>query len=97
MSLRSNKTSISKVLSSFSILLETKEQLEYLRLHKEFQFVKKRSLVNFLTNEKLNVEQHFHDRALNMLKTISNFEENNLNLKLKSITNEALDATMNAI
>jgi hypothetical protein len=29
-------------------LIHTKEQLEYVRLNKEYDFVKKRALVNFL-------------------------------------------------
>lgn len=51
-------------------LRTTKEQMEYLRIASEYEYVKKRALVNFLTNEKLNLEQHFHNRALNMLKSI---------------------------
>ena len=55
-------------------LRHTKEQMEYVRLNDEYDYVKKRALVNYLTNEKLNVEQHFHTRSLNMLKMIQNFE-----------------------
>jgi hypothetical protein len=44
--------------------------MEFLRINKEYEFVKKRALVNFLTNEKLNLEAHFHGRALSMLKSI---------------------------
>ena len=51
-------------------LTPTREQLEYVRIHNEYDFVKKRALINFLTNEKLNLELHFHNRAVNMLKTI---------------------------
>lgn len=39
-----------------SHLRHTKEQLEYLRINEEYEYVKKRALVNFLTNEKLNLE-----------------------------------------
>jgi hypothetical protein len=95
MSVKNNKTFISNVIS-LTHYSETKEQLEYIRIHKEYQFVKKRSLVSFLTNEKLNVEKHFHDRAVNMLQTISNFEVTNLNLKLKEITTDSLNATLEA-
>jgi hypothetical protein len=56
-------------------LRTTKEQLEYVRINAEYESVKKRALVNFLTNEKLNLEQHFHNRTLNMLKSISNYEQ----------------------
>lgn len=51
-------------------LTPTKEQLEYVRIFNEYDYVKKRALVNFLTNEKLNLELHFHNRAVNMLKSI---------------------------
>jgi hypothetical protein len=34
--------------------------MEYTRIQEEWDFIKKRSLINFLTNEKLNVEGHFH-------------------------------------
>lgn len=66
-------------------LRHTKEQMEYLRIVAEYDFVKKRALINYLTNEKLNVEQHFHGRALNMLKMIQNFEAQNLRNHLKDI------------
>jgi hypothetical protein len=66
-------------------LRHTKEQMEYVRLNAEYDFVKKRALVNYLTNEKLNVEQHFHGRALNMLKMIQNFENQNLRNHLRQI------------
>ena len=42
--------------------------MEYVRLNAEYDYIKKRALINYLTNEKLNVEQHFHNRSLNMLK-----------------------------
>lgn len=63
-------------------LQESKEQIEFLRIHSEYEFIKKRSFVNFLTNEKLNVEKHFHDRAVNMLNTIKRFENDNLRSQL---------------
>jgi len=54
---------------------ESKEQMEYQRINSEYDFIKKRSLINFLTNEKLNVEQHFHDRTVNMLTSIKRYEK----------------------
>jgi hypothetical protein len=56
-------------------LRTTKEQLEYMRINAEYESVKKRALINYLTNEKLNLESHFHQRTLNMLKAISNYEQ----------------------
>ena len=54
---------------------ESKEQMEYQRINSEYDFIKKRSLINFLTNEKLNVEQHFHNRTVNMLSSIRRYEK----------------------
>lgn len=48
-------------------LRHTKEQLEYNRLDREYDFVKKRALVNFLTQSKLASEAHFHGRTVSML------------------------------
>lgn len=72
----------------------TREQVEYMRIHNEYQFIKKRSLINFLTNERLNLEKHFHDRTLAMLTTISNYETQNLKNKLSSIAQESYQATI---
>jgi hypothetical protein len=41
-------------------LRHAKQQMEYNRIDKEYEYVKKRSLVNFLTNQKINAEAHFH-------------------------------------
>ena len=56
-------------------LVPTKQQIEFNSITAEYQFVKKRALINFLTNEKLNLERHFHNRVLNMLNLIKNFED----------------------
>lgn len=66
-------------------LRPTKEQLEYVRINAEYEYVKKRALVNYLTNEKLNLEQHFHNRALNMLRSVQNYENQNLRDRLREI------------
>ena len=44
-------------------LVPSKEQIEYVRINSEYDFVKKRALVNFLTNSRTSVENHFHSRA----------------------------------
>lgn len=72
-------------------LRHTKEQMEYVRINEEYDFVKKRALINYLTNEKLNLEVHFHQRASNMLKSISNFENQNLRNHLKDIAVGSFD------
>ena len=52
--------------------------MEYVRINNEYDFVKKRALVNFLTNSRQNVEAHFHGRAQNMLNSIERYELANL-------------------
>jgi hypothetical protein len=66
-------------------LRHTKEQLEYARIDKEYEFVKKRALINFLTNSKMDAEAHFHARAVSMLNQIQNFENANLKANMKEI------------
>lgn len=48
--------------------------MEYVRINAEYDYIKKRALINYLTNEKLNLEHHFHTRTLSMLKQIQNYE-----------------------
>lgn len=52
----------------------TKDQLEFSRIDQEYEFVKKRALINFLTNAKMNAEANFYHRTLAMLKSIETFE-----------------------
>ena len=59
--------------------------MEYVRIQGEWDFIKKRALINFLTNEKLNLEQHFHGRTVQMLKQIQNYENANLKSHLRDI------------
>ena len=78
-------------------LIHTKEQMEYIRINKEYESIKKRAIVNYLTNEKLNLEHHFHTRTLNMLKSIQTFEQQNMKNYMKSISTGSLEAVTNAI
>lgn len=78
-------------------LRHTKEQLEYNRIDKEFEFVKKRALINFLTNTKLNAEANFHNRTIAMLKQIQNFEEANLKTEMRNIALGSLEKVMNQV
>jgi hypothetical protein len=78
-------------------LRHTKEQLEYNRIDKEFEYVKKRALINFLTNTKLNAEANFHHRTISMLKQIQNFEEANLKNEMKNIALGSLETVMSQV
>lgn len=72
-------------------LTHTKEQIEYVRLNREYEFVKKRALVNFLTNSRAELEGHFHNRAHNMLNSIERYEQSNLKNLLNGISKGALE------
>lgn len=78
-------------------LREAKQQLEYSRIHKEYDFVKKRSLINFLTNEKLNLEAHFHERTVNMLNSVQRYERQNLDNHIQRIAQESLDVVLDQV
>ena len=78
-------------------LRHTKEQIEYRRIDTEYQFVKKRALVNFLTNSKLSAEVNFHTRSQSMLNQIQNFESRNLKTEMSSIVIGSLDKVMNYV
>ena len=71
-------------------LVPTKEQIEYKRINNEYDFVKKRALVNFLSNSRNDLERHFHGRAQNMLTSIERFESNNLKTLMNSISSSAI-------
>jgi len=64
--------------------------MEYVRLNKEYDFVKKRALVNYLTNSRTDLENHFHSRAHNMLASIERYEQANLKNLLNGIGTGAL-------
>ena len=70
-------------------LVPSKEQIEYVRINSEYDFVKKRALVNFLTNSRMNVESHFHGRAQTMLNSIERYEQSNLKSLIGDISNQA--------
>ena len=72
-------------------LTHTKAQMEYVRLNKEYEFVKKRALVNFLTNSRTELEGHFHNRANTMLNSIERYEHSNLKNLLNRISKGALE------
>ena len=72
-----------------SFLTPTKEQIEYVRINSEYDFIKKRALVNFLTNSRVSVEHHFHNRAQNLLTSIERYEQANLKNLIGDISRES--------
>lgn len=56
-------------------LKHTKDQLEFQRIDKEYEFVKKRALINFLTTAKMTAEANFYNRTVAMLNSIQQAEK----------------------
>jgi len=75
----------------------TKEQLEYNRIDSEYEFVKKRAVVNFIHYSKLNADAHFHKRCLSMLNQVQTFESANLKKQMKDIVDESMTTVMNHV
>lgn len=48
--------------------------MEYVNINNEYDFVKKNALSNFLTNQRLAVEEHMKIRAQTMLTSIERYE-----------------------
>lgn len=71
--------------------------MEYVRINKEYQFVKKRALVNFLENSRVSLEDHFHKRAHSMLTSIERYEQTNLKNLLNEIGQGAYAKVQEAI
>lgn len=78
-------------------LRHTKEQLEYNRIDKEYEFVKKRAVVNFIENSKLNADAHFHQRCVSMLNQVQYYEEANLKNNMKKIVDDSVANVFNKI
>lgn len=100
------KYEVSQLLSQWADTVEelqqthyqhSREQVEYMRIHEEYQFIKKRALVTFLINERLNLEKHFHDRTVNMLNTITSYEQQNMKNKISSIAQESFASAVSRI
>lgn len=78
-------------------LKNTKEQIDYYMIHKEYHYVKKRVLTSFIENEKINLNSHYQKRALNILKTINNIENSNIKNKISQITQTSLDKILSKV
>lgn len=78
-------------------LKHTKEQLEFRRIDQEYEYVKKRALINFLTNAKMSSEANFYHRTVAMLNSIQQFEQTNLKTNMQEIANGSVEKVMSAI
>jgi hypothetical protein len=75
----------------------SKEQIDYYLIHKEFAYIKKRSLSTYLENEKKNLDKHFYERTVSMLKNIENLENNNIKNKIKQIVEDAVKGVLSVL
>ena len=71
--------------------------MEYNSIDAEYEFVKKRALINFLTNSKLDAEANFHKRTISLLNSIQAMEENNLKAQMKEIAEGSLKKVMDMV
>lgn len=78
-------------------LVGTKQQMEYVAINNEYDFIKKKALASFLTNQRLSLENHMKNRAQNMLTTIEKYEQTNLKNLLKTITTGAIEKVNSSI
>lgn len=78
-------------------LQETKQQIEYVRLNNEYDFVKKRALKNYLSKSRADLENHFFSRTNLMLNSIENYEQSNLKRLLEGIGKSALSKVNEAL
>jgi len=76
---------------------QSKEQIDYYNIHKEFVYVKKRVLTSFLENEKVSLNENYKQRALSLLSTVENLENSNIKKKLSQETEQALNIVLNKI
>ena len=72
-------------------LRDTKQQIEYVHINREYDFVKKRALVNYMTAQRSNLEAHFHGRTQTMLSSIERYEHANLKKLIDGIGKAALE------
>ena len=72
----------------------SREQIDYYLIHKEFIYIKKRSLSNFLDNEKKNLEKHFYDRTVSMLKSVEQLENSNVKNTIKEHVEESIKVVL---
>lgn len=83
--------------SSRQFLAFSKEQIDYYLIHKEYIYIKKRSLCNYLENQKKNLEKHFYERTVDMLKTIETLENSNIKHTISRITEEAMQTVLKVV
>mmetsp|Transcript_5456 Transcript_5456/g.5592 ORF Transcript_5456/g.5592 Transcript_5456/m.5592 type:complete len:393 (-) Transcript_5456:115-1293(-) len=76
---------------------KNQEQIDYYLIHKEYNFVKKRVLAQYLENQRLSLTNHFNERTISLLSNIANLENNNIKSEVSRIAQESLDTVLDTI
>lgn len=83
--------------NSRKFLAETKEQLDYYLIHKEYLFVKKRVLSQYLENERQSLSKHFNERTILMLNNIKSLENANIKNEISKVAEESLNTVLQTV
>lgn len=78
-------------------LAEHKDQMDYYLIHKEYHFVKKRILSQYLENERIALTQHYNNRTINLLNNIKALENNNVKQEINSIAEQSLASVLETV
>lgn len=73
------------------------EQLEYLDVHEEFQWIKQHSIGLFLEVERERLQQHLRERSLTLLKSAETFEKLNRKHVLEKVLKGAFEHLEEAV
>lgn len=82
---------------SRQVLVKTKNQIDYYFIHQEYNFVKKRLLSTYLENERLALNGHLKERALNILKVANTMENSNVKSAISKAAEESLNSVIEQV
>lgn len=83
--------------NSRKFLAETKDQLDYYLIHKEYLYVKKRVLAQYLENERHALTKHFNERTVLMLNNAKNLENSNIKNEISRVAEESLNTVFETV
>lgn len=69
---------------------EALEQLEFMDLHNEFQWVKENAIRSFVVVERKKLQEHLKERSLALLKNAQSYEQTNRKNLIHSISSNSL-------
>lgn len=71
-----------------SLMAIAKGQLEYKTVHNDYKMIRNDSVMNFIINEQITLQNHINNRALNVLKQAEAFEEINQRKVIDKVLSE---------